>query len=157
MGRYNCTVPYIPGEKDDVCPASDKALMKKAYDRYDFLSSNGQREICGTPCTSMEVFTGESGVSYVHFSVFYTMYRTHNYTHSPRAGLPFYGTKAGQPTLGEIKVYLKTMIKRKRTILDYTFRSMVAEIGGYTGLLLGVSIINVTSLIDRMRKTHWTS
>jgi hypothetical protein len=37
----------------------------------------------------------------------------------------------------------------KKTVYDYTFLSLIAEIGGYTGLLLGVSCVNLTSLIDR--------
>jgi len=58
MIRFNCTVPYIPGKNGDVCDPRNEELSQKAYERYDFLSSNGQREICGTPCTSIEVFTG---------------------------------------------------------------------------------------------------
>jgi len=50
---------------------------------------------------------------------------------------------------GYIKMYFKNRTKRKRTHLDYTLRTMVAEIGGYTGLLLGVSIVHVTSLLDK--------
>jgi hypothetical protein len=63
------------------------------------------------------------------------------------SGLPFGGTysaAAGAPELSQIKIYLKTTVKSKRTILDYTWRSMVAEIGGYSGLLLGVSVCPVT-------------
>jgi hypothetical protein len=64
MNRFNCTVPYIPGEPDDVCDPNNVNVSHKAYERYNFLSSNGQREICGTPCTSIEVFTGEPDQPY---------------------------------------------------------------------------------------------
>lgn len=31
---------------------------------------------------------------------------------------------------------------------DYSFESMIAEIGGYVGLFLGVSVYQITGLID---------
>lgn len=46
-----------------------------------------------------------------------------------------------------LRLYFKTMVKTKKTLLDYTWLSMIAEIGGYTGLLLGVSVVNVTGLV----------
>ena len=49
-----------------------------------------------------------------------------------------------------IKMYIKSTIKVKKTVLDYTWISMVAEIGGYTGLLLGVSVVNITYYLDKI-------
>lgn len=48
-----------------------------------------------------------------------------------------------------MKLYVKSTVKMKRTVLDYTWVSMLAEIGGYTGLLLGISVVNVTNYLDR--------
>ncbi len=45
---------------------------------------------------------------------------------------------------------MKSTVKMKKTVLDYTWVSMLAEIGGYTGLLLGVSVVNVTSYVDKL-------
>lgn len=58
----------------------------------------------------------------------------------------------GPGTDGEayIKMYIKSTVKYKKTMLDYTWLSMLAEIGGYTGLLLGVSVVNVTGVVNRM-------
>ena len=47
-------------------------------------------------------------------------------------------------------MYMKSTVKFKKIVYDYTVLSMLAEIGGYTGLLLGVSVVNLTSLIDRL-------
>jgi len=58
MSHFNCSVPYTPGATNDVCPPTDNELMRKAFARYDYLTSIGQRELCGTPCTSMDVITG---------------------------------------------------------------------------------------------------
>lgn len=51
--------------------------------------------------------------------------------------------------MAHVKMYLKTTARSKKTVLDYTWLSMVAEIGGYTGLLLGVSVVNFTYLVDK--------
>ena len=63
-------------------------------------------------------------------------------------GLPFNGT--GDSSRAYIKMYMKSTVKFKKIVYDYTVLSMLAEIGGYTGLLLGVSVVNLTSLIDRL-------
>ena len=39
-------------------------------------------------------------------------------------------------------------ISVKRSVLDYTWLSMVAEIGGYVGLLLGVSLVDLALSLD---------
>ena len=57
---------------------------------------------------------------------------------------PFYDEKNG------IKVYLKTATKVKKSVLDYSGISMVAEIGGYTGLLLGISLVHLTAVLDKV-------
>ena len=61
--------------------------------------------------------------------------------------MPFGGEESEDTAY--IKMYFKSTIKVKRTVLDYTWLSMLAEIGGYTGLLLGVSVVNVTALVNR--------
>ena len=38
----------------------------------------------------------------------------------------------------------------KSSVLDYTWLSMVAEFGGYVGLLLGVAVIDLALKIDRI-------
>ncbi len=45
-------------------------------------------------------------------------------------------------------MYFKSTAKVTKTVLDYPVTSMVGEIGGYTGLLLGVSFINMTIIFD---------
>ncbi len=43
---------------------------------------------------------------------------------------------------------MKSTTKVKRSVLDYSWVSMVADIGGYVGLLLGISLVHVNSVID---------
>ncbi len=37
----------------------------------------------------------------------------------------------------------------RKTVLEYPFLSMVAEIGGYVGLLLGVALVDVGLVLER--------
>ena len=48
------------------------------------------------------------------------------------------------------KLYIKSTTKVREMVLDYSFLSMVAEIGGYTGLLLGVSVVNMTKILEKL-------
>ena len=48
------------------------------------------------------------------------------------------------------KIYLKTSTKVNSIVLDYSFRTMIGEIGGYTGLLLGVSLAEIGILVDKI-------
>ena len=49
-----------------------------------------------------------------------------------------------------LRIYFKSNIKFQQTIYDYTLLSLLAEIGGYTGLLLGISVANITTVIEKM-------
>jgi hypothetical protein len=41
-------------------------------------------------------------------------------------------------------------IGETHAVLDYKWLSMVAEIGGYVGLMLGVAVVDVTSVISKL-------
>ena len=56
----------------------------------------------------------------------------------------------GTPS-GYVKMYFGSKIVIKRGVLDYTWLSAVAEIGGYAGLLLGVAVVDVAFAAD----TYW--
>ena len=49
-----------------------------------------------------------------------------------------------------VKFYMKEQIQVKTSLLSYSKVSFLAEVGGYIGLLLGVSLMDFASLIDRM-------
>ena len=66
-------------------------------------------------------------------------------------GLPFMGES---DDLGILKIYMKSTTKVKQIVLDYTMGTMIAEIGGYTGLLLGISLVNLTQVIDKFTQKY---
>ena len=74
-------------------------------------------------------------------------------TMDPDLGLPFVGKQ--DDGIAYLKMYMLSTVKVKKTVLDYTWLSMLAEIGGYTGLLLGVSVVNVTGVIDKCLDNLW--
>ena len=63
--------------------------------------------------------------------------------------LPFYGNPSSDED-AYTKLYIKSTTKVKEMVLDYDFLTTVAEIGGYTGLLLGVSVVNITIIFEKL-------
>ena len=55
-----------------------------------------------------------------------------------------------QKSTAETVFYFKRDIKTSNEYFLYTELSMIAEIGGYVGLMLGVSFINIGSLINKL-------
>ena len=51
-------------------------------------------------------------------------------------------------TSGYVRMYFGNRIVIKRNVLDYTWLSAVAEMGGYAGLLLGVAVVDVAFAAD---------
>ena len=82
----------------------------------DHLRTRGQREICSDPCTNVELFFG----------------------------LPsYYSTVDTDPNLAYVKLYFSSTVKRKKIVYDYELLTMVSEVGGYSGLLLGISCVDL--------------
>ena len=50
---------------------------------------------------------------------------------------------------GFVKFYFKDEVKVSTEKLKYTIVSFMAEVGGYVGLLLGVSLLDITSIIGQ--------
>ncbi len=47
-------------------------------------------------------------------------------------------------------MYCRSTVKVSRTVLSYTLASALAELGQYTGLLLGVSLVRLSSSVIEM-------
>ena len=47
-----------------------------------------------------------------------------------------------------IKFYLKTKIKQKSIVIYYDSTTLAAEIGGYVGMFLGISLVDVAIMLD---------
>ena len=49
-----------------------------------------------------------------------------------------------------IKLYFKQQISSRKSTLSYDTDSVIADIGGYLGLLLGFSILDITMIIEKL-------
>ena len=49
-----------------------------------------------------------------------------------------------------VKFYIKDQIQVRESHLNYTEVSLLAELGGYIGLIIGVSLLDIATLIDKM-------
>ena len=47
-----------------------------------------------------------------------------------------------------VKIYVKSNVKVKSVILYYDMTSLVADVGGYIGMLLGVSLVDLTIICN---------
>ena len=116
--KFNCTVPFLPLIKSkstgyESIICKEENKSMEAAKRYDYLRSSGQSSLCPSPCEGMDIYLG----------------------------LPFISPT--ESNLTYIKIYLKSSVKIKSIVYDYTFLSLTAEVGGYVGLILGISVLNM--------------
>ena len=65
-------------------------------------------------------------------------------------GFPIIGNNTRDPELAYVKLYFKTQINVRRSFLDYTSLSLFGEVGGYIGLLLGFSFLDLTFFTQKI-------
>ena len=122
MNELNCVVPFIKTSEDhNICANKPQTEIDKMMSIFKKSASNTTTGPCMSPCSSMDIFIG------VLFD----------------DGIRNDGKSF-------LKIYLKSNVKFQQTVYDYTFLSLLAEIGGYTGLLLGMSVSNITTALERM-------
>lgn len=107
----------VPYLPDNDYPICNSDLLTKGYKLYDSLISGSQRLLCQKPCSFMTVFVG----------------------------FPF--SEPRTDDLAQTVLNLKSTTRVKKTVLNYESLSMLAEIGGYSGLLLGVSLVNINRIV----------
>ena len=49
-----------------------------------------------------------------------------------------------------VKFYIKDEIEIKKSRISYTEVSLLAEVGGYVGLFLGASLMDIASLLNKL-------
>ena len=119
MKMYGCTTPYGP-HKDQIC--KNKMNGTKVFDKY-VETIDGHKYDCKNPC------------KYIISRPFITS----DLSNQPNIN----GQKVAY-----FKIYFKRNIKFTRAHYLYSELSLIAEIGGYVGLFLGVSVNQITMLMD---------
>ena len=121
MNEFNCVVPFIKtSENNIICVKKSQTEIDEMMLAFKKSSSNIIKGSCMLPCASMDIFFG----------------------------VLFDGIRNDGKSF--LRIYLKNNVKFQQTVYDYTLLSLLAEIGGYTGLLLGISVANITTLLEKM-------
>ena len=121
--EFNCTVPFLPDynlptDTRRIDICKDPEKRNASYAKYDLLKRNNENRVCENPCSTIQTY----------FGLFFK-------------DATYDGDKA------YLKIYLQSMTTIKLTVMDYDGVAMVADIGGYTGLLLGMSAIHLSRFI----------
>ena len=122
--QFNCSVPFQPPSIKSkirtgrVEICNNSQNGKKAYDYWRQMYSTESPK--DEPCSSMDIFLG----------------------------LPIIDSVGNDPNEAYMKLYFKSKIKVKTMVLYYDATTFAAEIGGYIGMLLGVSLIDITILCN---------
>lgn len=126
--QYGCTIPYLPlilsnvtQKPTEIC--KDEDIGQKAMNRYSNIQTS---QLGNMPCARIDIFMGIPTVT------------NNSEVANPRPYMG-YGTR----DTAFVLIYFKTHIKVKSTVYDYDFLTLVAELGGYIGLLVGLSLIEL--------------
>ena len=140
--KFNCSVPFHPPILSNItdglvqiCNASESGKM--AQDNLHPLI-NGRKHGSQSPCARMEIFLGSPSNS------------------------NSYGSSGSNKSKNEafIGVYMQSDLKVQSMILYYDITSLAADIGGFIGMFLGLSIIDLStmvtsSLLKAMNGINW--
>ena len=134
--KFGCTIPFLPavssngtGKPIKIC--EDAETGSKAYNHYRDIESS---QLGNMPCARMDIFLGLPAIS------------NNSEVVNPH---PYFGY--GLRNKAFVLLYFRTNVKVKRIHYDYDFLALVGELGGYVGLLVGISlselIVHTTSLV----------
>ena len=59
-------------------------------------------------------------------------------------------TENGNENETYVKFYIKEQTTVRERFLSYSAVTLLAELGGYVGLIIGVSLMDIVSLIDKI-------
>ena len=132
--QINCSVPFHPQTKSkltgkiiEICNKAETG--KIAYANWNNVYSTVPKTPNYTPCAGMDIFLG----------------------------LPHIGKEPQHGNGSLIKLYFKSHVKVKSMIMYYDFAVMVADIGGYIGLFLGMSLVDLTMKCNTLLFSHVTT
>ena len=122
---HNCTIPFLPIiiSNETGKPTDickNPSIGYKALKLYDYIRISGLSTVSSIPCAVMNIAFGLPNID-----------------------------KKGQTDRSYLRLYLKTTTKVKYTVVDYDFLTLLAELGGYSGLVIGrISLAQIIIMIN---------
>ena len=121
MDNLGCTSPVFTNQYHKVCDVGKFNKSKTSKYRSLFKNLNvNALSNCPMPCSTMDINFG------------YPILDSNN------------------PNEAYVKLYFKSSVNVRRNIVAYSETSLFAEIGGYIGLLLGFSLLDLTKLVKNL-------
>ena len=122
--NYNCSVPFHPlitstTSEREILICNSSELGKKAIGNWVSSFYSSHETPLDKPCAEMETFLG----------------------------FPLVNNNEDKQE-AYIKIYIKSHIKVKSVILYYDITTLIADVGGYVGMLLGVSVVDFTIMFN---------
>ena len=139
LSKHGCTVPWMP---DPIICTQDnlKGTIDNLLSTYRVVIKSGKiLEMCQQPCNTMKFVFGwpdmanDRGRGTQQFLL--QSYIFNNFQQEKESG--------------SVRIYFGVRVIVKRSVLDYTWLSAVAELGGYVGLLLGIAVVDIAFAADR--------
>ena len=121
--KYNCSVPFHPMLISEITLKEieicpDYEKGEKAYDNFSESKSSSVLSSEDAPCAGYDVFLG----------------------------LPFIN-EGGKENEAYIRLYINPKIRIKSTVIYYDSTTFAGEVGGYIGMLLGVSLVDLAFML----------
>ena len=122
---FGCTVPFHPPiqlelDHQDVKICDNATNGKSAYENWKDSKTGSLVSPDETLCAWFDIFLG----------------------------LPFIDDDGNNPSEAYIRLYIKSKIKVKSIVIYYDSTTLAAEIGGYVGMFLGVSFVDIAILVN---------
>ena len=121
LEELGCTTPFAPN-KNKIC--TNRTIGKRAYSNFNrFMYSHSEEnyEGCKYPCSYFKVSTKQNG----------------GYAESEK--------------VATVQLNFAELIQVSKSYYTYSELSLIAEIGGYVGLFLGISVNQMPYLLDIFR------
>ena len=119
LETIGCTFPTFTLQKSKSCDAkSMNDTQKELLKNFDEFWSNTYTQDCPEPCSSMA------------FTLGFPVYDAYDDFNQSR-----------------VKIYFKSRISERRNVITYDEVTLLAEIGGYMGLFLGISLLHIVEIL----------
>ena len=121
LKQFGCLSPFARSSSYPICDVGQNQTLAKRMKK--FLREQNVisiPEACGDPCSFSNVIIG----------------------------FPIRSKSSMNSTYG--KLHFRTTLKKTYLTEDYPLMTMIGEIGGYTGLLLGVSLLDMYELMKTL-------